>query len=106
MITYLIDFLLDKFLPFLLLVVTCRRLSRDKDQHRQQLLNSREIHDEAIRNSKDLYRENLRTTKDTYLIKLFHSLEQHFQLVNTDLISSSREHERDMFDQVFCCSRP
>jgi hypothetical protein len=71
---------------------------------------ARQLHDEQLKQSKmhheiemDLaikqHKKNLVETKRVYLLELFTNLEQHFQQLNADLISSGKEAERDMFDQ-------
>ena len=56
-------------------------------------------HREAIELAKKQHEKDMKTVKQTYLLQIFNSLEQHFQQLNADLIASSRESERDMFDQ-------
>lgn len=56
-------------------------------------------HRHAIELAKKQHENDMKLVKQTYLLDLFNSLEQHFQQLNADLISSSRESERDMFDQ-------
>ena len=41
----------------------------------------------------------MEVVKQTYLLQLFSDLEQHFHQLNADLIASTREGERDMYDQ-------
>ena len=66
------------------------------DQEHQR---AQDRHLDALRKAKFQHQVSLRTTKETYLLELFHNLEQHFQQLNADLIASTRESERDMFDQ-------
>lgn len=56
-------------------------------------------HRHAVELAKKQHENDMKLVKQTYLLDLFNSLEQHFQQLNADLISSSRESERDMFDQ-------
>lgn len=67
--------------------------------HDKELERSKLRHQEAIELAKAHHEHEMKTTKQTYLLELFHSLEQHFQQLNADLIMNSRESERDMFDQ-------
>jgi hypothetical protein len=67
--------------------------------HDTELEKSRQRHAEAIDLAKKQHENDMKTLKQTYLLELFNSLEQHFQQLNADLIASSRESERDMFDQ-------
>ena len=67
--------------------------------HDVELEKSRQRHQESIELAKKQHENDMKTVKQTYLLELFNSLEQHFQQLNADLIASSRESERDMFDQ-------
>mmetsp|Transcript_26932 Transcript_26932/g.59608 ORF Transcript_26932/g.59608 Transcript_26932/m.59608 type:complete len:611 (-) Transcript_26932:210-2042(-) len=67
--------------------------------HKVELEHSVERHKESVSLAKEQHDNDMKTTKQTYLLELFNSLEQHFQQLNADLIASSRESERDMFDQ-------
>jgi hypothetical protein len=67
--------------------------------HHDAVQKSREQHREAINLTKDQHKKNLAESKRHYLLELFNNLEQHFQQLNADLIASSKESERDMFDQ-------
>lgn len=65
----------------------------------EQLSQSRKHHEIEIDLAIKQHNKNLVETKRVYLLELFTNLEQHFQQLNADLISSSKEAERDMFDQ-------
>lgn len=67
--------------------------------HDKELERAKQRHQEAIELAKAHHDYEMKTMKQTYLLELFHSLEQHFQQLNSDLIMNSRESERDMFDQ-------
>eukprot|EP00601_Ochromonadales_sp_CCMP2298_P003554 CAMPEP_0173175788 /NCGR_PEP_ID=MMETSP1141-20130122/4101_1 /TAXON_ID=483371 /ORGANISM="non described non described, Strain CCMP2298" /LENGTH=500 /DNA_ID=CAMNT_0014098059 /DNA_START=84 /DNA_END=1586 /DNA_ORIENTATION=+ len=67
--------------------------------HKVELEHSVERHKESVSLAKEQHDNDMKTTKQTYLLELFNSLEQHFQQLNADLMASSRESERDMFDQ-------
>jgi hypothetical protein len=67
--------------------------------HDAELEKARKRHTEAIELAKKQHNTDMKTIKQTYLLQLFNSLEQHFQQLNADLIASSRESERDMFEQ-------
>ncbi len=70
-----------------------------KALHDKELRRAKRRHEEAIELAKLTHDHAMKTLKQTYLLGLFHSLEQHFQQLNSDLIMNSRESERDMFDQ-------
>lgn len=67
--------------------------------HDNELEKAKQRHKESIELTRRQHETELKTVKQTYLLELFNSLEQHFQQLNADLIASSRESERDMFDQ-------
>eukprot|EP01038_Epipyxis_sp_PR26KG_P009948 gene9948-13381_t len=56
-------------------------------------------HIEAMNISSQHFKEETLLSKRTYLMESFHTLEQHFQQLNADLMASGHESERDMFDQ-------
>lgn len=70
-----------------------------KALHDKELRRAKRRHQEAVELAKLTHDHAMKTLKQTYLLGLFHSLEQHFQQLNADLIMNSRESERDMFDQ-------
>jgi membrane protein implicated in regulation of membrane protease activity len=70
-----------------------------KQLHNIELSKAKEHHQETIKLAEDQHKKNLAEVKRTYLLELFNNLEQHFQQLNADLIASSKESERDMFDQ-------
>jgi len=74
-------------------------LYQAKSIHDTELERAKQRHHEAIELAKAQHENDMKTVKQTYLLELFNSLEQHFQQLNADLIASSRESERDMFDQ-------
>lgn len=74
-------------------------LFQANDLYRKEHERSVRRHQEAIKLAREQHEKDLKTTKQTYLLELFNSLEQHFQQLNADLIASSKESERDMFDQ-------
>lgn len=74
-------------------------LYRSGAQHEVEIKKSRELHEISMGIARQQHAKDLQTLKQTYLLQLFNNLEQHFQQLNADLISSSRESERDMFDQ-------
>jgi hypothetical protein len=74
-------------------------LYQAKKIHDTELEKARQRHLESIELAKKQHENDMKTVKQTYLLELFNSLEQHFQQLNADLIASSRESERDMFDQ-------
>ena len=74
-------------------------LQQSSAYHEEEIANARQRHEVIMKKARDQHRKNLMNTKKTYLLELFYSLEQHFQQLNADLISSGRESERDMFDQ-------
>lgn len=67
--------------------------------HQQEKERSRKRHEAAMELAKQQHAKDLQLAKQTYLLQIFNSLEQHFQQLNADLIASSKESERDMFDQ-------
>ena len=67
--------------------------------HESEQEKARKRHAESIELAKKQHENDIKVVKQTYLLELFNSLEQHFQQLNADLIASSRESERDMFDQ-------
>ena len=74
-------------------------LYQAKQLHDVELNKARERHKEAMTLAQEQHKKNLAEVKRTYLLELFNNLEQHFQQLNADLIASSKESERDMFDQ-------
>lgn len=74
-------------------------LYQAKQLHDVEQVKARERHKEAMQLAEEQHKKNLAEVKRTYLLELFNNLEQHFQQLNADLIASSKESERDMFDQ-------
>ena len=97
-------------------------------EHRQSMKLGKDLHDKSIKLASKLHNQSIQTEKRTYLMETFTDIEQHFQVrfylsyaqlrispilsflklilsppfyqqLNADLISSSKESERDMFDQ-------
>ncbi len=81
------------------LVAAGYSLYQAKQLHDIELAKARDHHRESIRIAEEQHKKNLAEVKRTYLLELFNNLEQHFQQLNADLIASSKESERDMFDQ-------
>lgn len=81
------------------LVAATVSLFQAQKHHDATLTKAREQHREAINIAKEQHKKNLAEAKRHYLLELFNNLEQHFQQLNADLIASSKESERDMFDQ-------
>lgn len=77
----------------------CISLVQSMGIHRAALLASRNRYQQSILQSSSQHRQNTTEGKRSFLLKLFHDLEQHFQELNADLITASKESERDMFDQ-------
>ena len=67
--------------------------------HLKEKERARKRHEAAMELAKQQHKKDLEIAKQTYLLQIFNSLEQHFQQLNADLIASSKESERDMFDQ-------
>jgi hypothetical protein len=67
--------------------------------HRREIDFGQKIHLESTGKATEHHTEEVKITKQTYLINLLITLEQHFQQLNADLVGSTRESERDMFDQ-------
>ena len=67
--------------------------------HEKETATSKSLHREALLKSQRHHDENVRIAKQSYLMESATALEQHFQQLNADLLHSSRESERDMFDQ-------
>lgn len=57
------------------------------------------LHTKELNFEDKLYKETERNENETHLLEILSELERHFQQLNADLISTSREAERDMFDQ-------
>lgn len=66
----------------------------DESLHREQSEHQREI--DIVKGAHD--REIL-LLKQNHLLKQFTDVERHFQQLNSDLLSTNRECERDMYDQ-------
>eukprot|EP01033_Poteriospumella_lacustris_P015682 gene15682-11223_t len=81
------------------LAATLYSIGQARQHHVEQLSQSRKHHEVEIDLAVKQHKKNLVETKRVYLLELFTNLEQHFQQLNADLISSSKEAERDMFDQ-------
>lgn len=67
--------------------------------HQKDLAKAKERHEKEISLAKEHHIKALTESKRSYLLELLYDLEQHFQQLNADLIASSNESERDMFDQ-------
>jgi hypothetical protein len=74
-------------------------LYQSKNLHEKEKKLCERRHHESVKIAEEQHRKELRVAKQTYLMAAFTSLEQHFQQLNADLISSSKESENDMFDQ-------
>lgn len=72
---------------------------QSRKNHTAELSHNSEKFGEALKLARDHHAVDVSNTQKTYLLELYYSLEQHFQQLNADLISSGRESERDMFDQ-------
>jgi hypothetical protein len=81
------------------LITSGVNLNQTRLYHQEEVEKAEARHKNSIDLAKKQHKDDLATIKKTYLLELFNSLEQHFQQLNSDLISSSRESERDMFDQ-------
>ena len=79
--------------------VATTSLYQSRKLHDKELMQSEKHHEENITLQNNLHIENMKLNKKNYLIELFITLEQHFQQLNADLVGTSRESERDMFDQ-------
>lgn len=67
--------------------------------HKRELDFAKRRYEKSIDTSKKLTEKSLTESKRLYLLELFNNLLQHFQQLNADLIASTKEAERDMFDQ-------
>lgn len=67
--------------------------------HSRESAMSREIHLKVLEQERRQHMAALRVQKQAYLMESSTTLEQHFQTLDADLLNSSRESERDMFDQ-------
>lgn len=74
-------------------------LYQAQQHHATEVQRARERHKASMELAQKQHKKDLTEVKRTYLLELFTNLEQHFQQLNADLISSSKEAERDMFDQ-------
>jgi hypothetical protein len=81
------------------LAATIYSIGQARKLHEEQLEQSKKHHEIEMNLAKEQHKKNLVETKRVYLLELFTNLEQHFQQLNADLISSGKEAERDMFDQ-------
>lgn len=81
------------------IVATLYGVTQSRIIHAKEIEASRQHFARAMELAKKQHAEDMAGAKKTYLLELFYSLEQHFQQLNADLISSGRESERDMFDQ-------
>jgi hypothetical protein len=70
-----------------------------KQYHDKEVHLAHQRHEAAMKLAREQHQKDLIETKRNYLLELFTNLEQHFQQLNADLIASSKEAERDMFDQ-------
>lgn len=57
------------------------------------------LHQQELEIEKELHLEEQRNEMKAHLLDILADLERHFQQLNADLIGSTREAERDMFDQ-------
>jgi ABC-type multidrug transport system fused ATPase/permease subunit len=70
--------------------------------HRQHSVGQKtedEQHEEEMCLAREQFDRELKTTRRTYLLSTFADIETYFQELNENLISSSRDAERDMVDQ-------
>ncbi len=65
-----------------------KSLQREESEHRKEIDQVKHAHDKEIL-----------LLKKTHLLKQFTDVERHFQQLNSDLLSTNRECERDMYDQ-------
>ena len=79
--------------------LTVGGLYLSRQQVSQEMLQTRALHKAELEAEKNCHEKSLMTLKKTYLLDMFYSIQQHFQQLNSDLIGSTRESERDMFDQ-------
>jgi hypothetical protein len=79
--------------------LTVGGLYLNRQQVTAEMTQTRQLHKAEIEDERLRHEKSLTTLKKTYLLDMFYSIQQHFQQLNSDLIGSTRESERDMFDQ-------
>eukprot|EP00596_Hydrurales_sp_CCMP1899_P002271 CAMPEP_0119041198 /NCGR_PEP_ID=MMETSP1177-20130426/11384_1 /TAXON_ID=2985 /ORGANISM="Ochromonas sp, Strain CCMP1899" /LENGTH=507 /DNA_ID=CAMNT_0007007049 /DNA_START=70 /DNA_END=1593 /DNA_ORIENTATION=- len=81
------------------LAATAINIIQSQSMHDHETAHAKKRHEESMALAQMQHEKDLKIAKQTYLMAAFTSLEQHFQQLNADLISSSKESESDMFDQ-------
>ena len=75
------------------------QMAQSEKHHRKDLEMTRAMHEASMALARKQHAKDMQTGKRIYLMETFTDLEQHFQQLNNDLMSSNRESESDMFDQ-------
>ena len=75
------------------------QLAQSETHHRKELEMTKAMHEASMALAQKQHAKDMQTGKRIYLMETFTDLEQHFQQLNNDLMSSNRESESDMFDQ-------
>lgn len=75
------------------------QFTQSEIHHQNDLKLAKEMHEASIALARKQHKKDMQTEKRIYLMETFTDLEQHFQQLNADLMSSNRENESDMFDQ-------
>lgn len=68
-------------------------------QHRSGLAEEEKLHREEIKLMEEQFAIEMQTARRTYLLSMYADMETYFQELNENLISGSRDAERDMVDQ-------
>ena len=67
--------------------------------HNRSKRQDEKLHDNEIEFLINAQINQIKEIKRTYLMRSYHDMERHFQQLNSDLVNSSREFEKDMVDQ-------
>jgi hypothetical protein len=81
------------------LMMTGASFWQASSQHKKSLECEQTLHEKEMENMRKHFETELSTTRSTYLLSMYVDMETYFQELNENLISSSRDAERDMVDQ-------
>lgn len=88
-----------QFLKIVQNVMAVGGLYQERRFHNEELSVGKQQHFQGLKQAYLHHSKDQKLGKQTYLLDLYITIEEHFQQLNADLVGSTRESERDMFDQ-------
>lgn len=81
------------------LIVGVTSLVKAKQIHKETLERDLSHHSKEYGEAKKQHDLEILNLKQTHLLGMFNDMRRHFQQLDSDLLSSTKESERDMYDQ-------